>query len=131
MISISTSVQSGFEFCWFACDVDVEFFIVVQFINSVDKNADVCEGFEGYQYAARGVFGSGAHVDSDACPVGYLAYLRHEFLELRRPGVLEGVRAFRNEVVRVLERLIREGAVRVEGEGKRAVNGFPLWFLAG
>ena len=131
MISISTPVQSGFEFCWFACDVDVEFFIFVKFINSVDKNADVREGFEAYEYAACGVLGACPHMDSDACSVGYLAYLRHEFFELRRPCVLEGVYAFRNEIVRVLERLIREGAVWVEGEGERAVDGFPLWFLAG
>ena len=119
MTSISTSVQSGF---WFACDFDLELILIIN-VYSVNKNADVRECFETYEYAACGVFGSGAHMDSDACPVGYLAYLRHELFELRRPGVLEGVNPFGTEVVGVLERLIREGAVRVEGEGKRAMNG--------
>ena len=114
-----TEVQSGF---WFACDFDLELILIIN-VYSVDKNADVRECFEAYEYAACGVFGSGAHVDSDACPVGYVADLRHELFELRRPCVLEGVCALRNEEVRVLERLIREGAVRVEGEGQRAMNG--------
>ena len=129
MISISTSVQSGFEFCWFACDFDLELILIID-IYSVNKNADVRECFEAYEYAACRVLGACPHMDSDACPVGYVADLRHEFLELRRPGVLEGVYAFRNEVIRVLKRVIREGAVRVEGERYLSCHGSRLSPLA-
>ena len=112
MISTRTVVQSLSLF-----DFDVELLIFVIFFGAVNKFFDVFQRLVVDEYAAFGVVGACAQMDADAFSVGYVANLGHEFFELRRPCQSQRIRAGRDEVVAVLEGVIRQGFVRVEGDG--------------
>ena len=93
-------------------------FFFIPVFDSVDKYFDVFECLEVDEYAAGTMFRLGTKVDADAFSVGYVAYLGHEFSELRRPSEAERIRALRDEEVSVLESWIGQRGFRVEGQGK-------------
>ena len=97
-------------------DFDLNFFIIVEFVNTVKQYIEVCHAGHVGQYASLRVFGDGALMDADAFAVGNLANERQEFLELGRPCSVERVCAGRYDVVRILECL---GATRLFLEGDR------------
>ena len=70
-------------------------------------------------------------MDPDAGAVGYVNEFGEELLELGRPSALDGVRAFRNEVVGILKARNGGGFFAIkEPEGERAGYGFARGLLA-
>ena len=91
----------------------------------VKQNIDVSHCSEVHEDAAFGVLGYGSSMDADAFAVGYVLDLGQHLPELRRPRPFEGVRAFGDEVVGVLEGVLDDRS-QAEGECDRAVNGFTV-----
>ena len=98
------------------------FIIIVVFVFVVSVHylveQDLEEGYSCHvgEDAPLGVFREGAAVDAYAGTFGDVEDFGQRFLELGRPGVLDGVRTCGDEVVGVLEG--REGAgntVKLEG----------------
>ena len=106
-------------------DFDLNFFIIVEFVNTVKQYIEVCHAGHVGQYASLRVFGYSALMDTDAFAVGNFANERQELFELGRPGTFERVCAGRYDVVRVLEGF---GAtcLFLEGEDKGSRHRFAL-----
>ena len=105
MISITTSFQSGVS------DDDLDMFMFVIFGYSVKQCFDAGKSVFIDEYASLGVFGARSPMDPNPFSIRHLVDERHEFFESRRVGHQQGVCAFRDEEVGVLEGRDRDVSV--------------------
>ena len=112
-------------------DFDLNFFIVVIFIELVKQCVHISHAGEVKEDAAFGVLGERTAVHTDAEAVGDIEDLGQELLELAGESAFDGVRAGRDDVIGVLEgwRLVVLEAVVLlhEVEGEDAGDGFAFW----